>query len=102
MIVGSHANGATDRVVQTLGKQVVCRGRVSRIGILVKWAHPLVAWLVAHTAHVLSDYEVGVDWLGTRMAAGGKMTIWNGHYYGEGFFLEILAYLGGECGNKGR
>ena len=62
-VADSRANGFAERAVQTLEKQlrVLKLALETRIGEKLPVQHPLFAWLVEHSAHVLNNYLIGSD-----------------------------------------
>ena len=59
----SRSNGVAERAVQALGEQVrvLRRGLEQRLGVKLSGKHPVTAWLVEHSAELLSRYLVGED-----------------------------------------
>jgi hypothetical protein len=108
----SRANGAAERAVQSVSEQVrvIRRGLEQRLGLKLSCKHPVMTWLVEHSADLISKYQVGEDgktayerWKGKRFTMeeiefGEKI-----HYrlnmknkaqqeklevrYGEGFYM---------------
>ena len=108
----SRANGAAERAVQSVSEQVrvIRRGLEQRLGLKLSSKHPVMTWLVEHSADLISKYQVGEDgktayerWKGKRFTMeeiefGEKI-----HYrmnmknktqqeklearYGEGFYM---------------
>ena len=59
----SRANGAAERAVQAVGEQVrvLRKALEDRVGYRLSGTHPVLAWLIEHSADVLSKFLVGDD-----------------------------------------
>lgn len=59
----SHATGAAERPVQSIGEQVrvMTYGVGSRLGVKLKWSHAVACWPVEHSADVLNKHTDGSD-----------------------------------------
>ena len=59
----SRANGAAERAVQSVSEQVrvIRRGLEQRLGLKLSCKHPVMTWLVEHSADLISKYQVGED-----------------------------------------
>ena len=59
----SRANGAAERAVQSVSEQVrvIRRGLEQRLGLKLSCKHPVLSWLVEHSADLISKYQVGDD-----------------------------------------
>ena len=59
----SQSNGAAERAVKAVGEQVrVLRaGLQARLGLVVRANHPVMTWLIQHSADCISKYHMGED-----------------------------------------